>query len=42
MSSGNSESGSLKPTSETTSRVLIRLRKQSIDYFRDSYKWKEK
>ena len=30
--------GSLKPTSETTSRVLIRLRKQSIDYFRDSYK----
>ena len=30
--------GFLKPTSETISRVLIRLRKQSIDYFRDSYK----
>ena len=28
----------LKPTSEAASRVLIRLRKQSIDYFRDSYK----
>ena len=29
-------SGSMKPTSEMISRVLIRLCKQPIDYFRDS------